>query len=281
MNGRTLAVSFGIALVVSAVTGAEMVAHSQTGTPTGIDATASPSPTRTRTSTPRRPTATWEPVATQTPLRRTATPTRTRTRTPTRTATLPPAYLPQVLRQPTDSPTATPRPALNCMDVVSDGGFERGLRDWIEFPTTGEPIIRTDRPHKGSIGAWFAGFDNAHDWIVSKSDFFFPRKDGGLSGDLVRGRISASLVMTSSENGRETDTLSLVVRGRWGEYDCEYDTNGNPRDVWYTGGCEFPSDLMAAASQSFASVVVRGDTSPHRPSGWAVDDVKVELCTRW
>jgi hypothetical protein len=164
---------------------------------------------------------------------------------------------------------------------VVNGNFEKGTDDWIEFPTTGESIIRTDRPHRGNIGAWFGGFDNAHDWIVGIDSFYFPRKDGGLSGDLVRGSITAAVVMSSSENGRETDVLSLLIRGRRSEFSCDFTTDEQIRDQWVDGGCEFTDQVKAVFSDSYVDVVVRGVTSPRRPTGWAVDDVTVELCTRW
>lgn len=279
-----------LVLVVAVAVGHACADRIQAQTLTPTVQVPSVTPTWTRTATPSRPTATWEPVATQTPLptltpRVSRTPTRTRTTTPTRSPTrpptLPPAFFPSILRQPTDRPTATPKPEFNCRDVVTNGDFEQGTNGWIEAPTTGEPIIRTDRPHRGTIGAWFAGFDNAHDLMMSRSSFFMPRKDGGLSGDLVRGRISGAVAMVSSENGKETDTLSLTIQGWDWQYDCEYDTDRHPRGDWFEGGCDFPNELMAAASQSFADVVITGKTSPRHPSGWAVDDVKVELCTRW
>lgn len=206
----------------------------------------------------------------------TRTPTRTRTATPVR------RYFPQALRQPTDRPTATPRPEFNCRNYLSDGDFERGTEGWFEFPTAGEPIIRTDRPHQGKIGAWFAGFDNAHDWISSDDRFIFPRKDGGLSGDLVSGRIGASVVVVSSEAARsEADVLSITLRGPGFDYDCEI-TSAFTRDQWTIGGgCLLPDELVAVASQRVVRVVVEANTDSRRPTGWAVDDVFLNLCTRW
>jgi hypothetical protein len=63
------------------------------------------------------------------------------------------------------TPPPPPPPPPPPRNAVSNGGFESGTSSWSAFTTNGLNIVSNSKPHTGASSAWFAGYNNAGDYI--------------------------------------------------------------------------------------------------------------------
>ncbi len=249
------------------------------------------------------PTPTISPTATQTP-RPTATPTVYRTPTPVRQR----AFLPHIAKPlPTPSPTATltpraipsstpvpqPTPTIKagerivCSNVILNGDFERGPNvGWLEITGADEPIIRQDLPVKPFAGlwaAWFGGYNNAEDALITTYTIPCRPADAGRPGDLIGAELRFVWGMTSRDvTSFVTDILGF---GLVDEVSNEVEIitavdNTAPRNAWRERRVVVSPLLVRRPGWTAARFTIAALTDGSLPTSWFVDNVSLEVCSR-
>jgi hypothetical protein len=212
------------------------------------------------------------PTATATTEAATTTPTLSPTQAPTEAPT----------QAPTDPPTAPPTPALACENLVANGDFEQGARDWTLTVTTQEQplslaIVRRAEgpipPHGGDTYAYLGGLDDTSFTLHSRR---LPRFE---TEGIVRATYSywAALITTEQPNRRPGDRLRPYIdagRRAYVEDAARSEEDLRPAREWQHVEVDVTDHLDRGAQHVGFEVV----TDRAKSSWFYLDDVSLEIC---
>ncbi len=199
---------------------------------------------------------------------------------PTLVPTEPPTAPPTATA--TATPEASPTPALACENIVKNGDFESGARDWTLVVTTQEQplnlaIVRRAEgpipPQEGDIYAYLGGLNDTSFWLTSRR---LPRFD---TEGIERATLSvwAALISEEQPDRRPGDRLrAFVDTGRRTYIDelTRSEEDLQPQRTWQQLTADVTPYLDRGAN--YVGVEVINDRG--RNSWFYLDDVRLELC---
>lgn len=158
-----------------------------------------------------------------------------------------------------------------CARPIQNGDFEAGSSYWILGGTT---LISTYRPHSGSYGTWFGGYNNANDTLYQS--IVIPTI-GPTGQPVTSAYLSYYWYMTTEETSSSTDYDFLYVRIRnaYGSTlrEVERQTNRSVKDAWQYSNFDV-SEFIGQTVQIHFEVT----TDSTDQSSFFVDDVSLSAC---
>ncbi len=222
------------------------------------------------------PSPTTEPSATPEPE-----PTDPPTALPSPTATSQPTTEPSPTLEPEPSPT--PTRALDCQELLTNGDFEAGARNWRLTVTTQEQQASRSiqhrsklpiEPHGGDYAAWLGGLDDTR--FELESDALARLRGSDVVSASLRARVA--LIQDGGGSSRPGDVLSWHLGEGRTAHIVEADLADGDFEAqrrWQLVSADLTERLQAGGSSRLR---IQFDTDGRLGSWVYIDDIQVTAC---